>query len=611
MKFPVAVNMSNTSLKTTEEWRFINWRKLERRVYKLQQRIYQASQRGDVKTFRRLQKTLMNSWSARALAVRRVTQDNCGKKTAGVDGVKSLTPKQRLTLISQLKLGSKVCPTRRVWIPKPGTEEKRPLGIPTMENRALQALVKLALEPEWEARFEPNSYGFRVGRSCHDAIEAIFNTIRYKPKFVLDADISKCFDRIDHETLLNKLNTYPTIRRQIRGWLKAGVIDGKQLFPTSEGTPQGGVLSPLLANIALHGMENRINQAFPRRTITNKGKYAGYQPGATLIRFADDFVILDEDITVVQRCREIISEWLLDIGLELKPSKTKLTHTLSKFERENPGFDFLGFNIRQFPTGKYHTGKNTLGENLGFKTIITPSQKKVKAHYDHIARDIETHKAAPQAALIKRLNPIIRGWANYYATVISKEIYSQLDNLVYRKLVSWAKYRHPKKSKGWVSKKYWHSIDGDNWVFATKEAGENSLRLLDHSRIKIVRHIKVKGESSPYDGNLVYWSTRMGNNPEMSKRVTSLLKWQKGRCAHCGLFFREDDVMEIDHIIPKSLGGRDEYKNWQLLHRHCHDTKTASDGSPGTKSGCNSAKPKPPSELNWFWEEDMLVMRYA
>ncbi len=195
MKFPVAVNMSNTSLKTTGEWRSINWRKLERRVYKLQQRIYQASQRGDVKTFRKLQKTLMNSWSARALAVRRVTQDNCGKKTAGVDGVKSLTPKQRLTLINQLNLGSKVCPTRRVWIPKPGVEEKRPLGIPTMGDRALQALVKLALEPEWEARFEPNSYGFRVGRSCHDAIEAIFNTIRYKPKFVLDADISKCVRR--------------------------------------------------------------------------------------------------------------------------------------------------------------------------------------------------------------------------------------------------------------------------------------------------------------------------------------------------------------------------------------------------------------------------------
>ncbi len=244
--------MSNTqSQQLMVEWHSINWRKLERSVYKLQKRIYQASVRGDVKAFRRLQKTLMKSWSARALAVRRVTQDNQGKKTAGVDGVKSLTPKQRLELTGNLNLGTKVSPTRRVWIPKPGTEEKRPLGIPTMKDRALQALVKLALEPEWEARFEPNSYGFRAGRSCHDAIEAIFSAITLKPKYVLDADIAKCFDRIDQEALLRKLNTFPTIRRQVRAWLKAGVMDGKQLFPTSEGTPQGGVISPLLANIAL------------------------------------------------------------------------------------------------------------------------------------------------------------------------------------------------------------------------------------------------------------------------------------------------------------------------------------------------------------------------
>ena len=601
--------MSNTSLKTTGEWHSLNWRKLERRVYKLQQRIYRASQRGDVKTYRRLQKTLMNSWSARVLAVRRVTQDNRGKKTAGVDGVKSLTPKQRLKLTSQLKLGSKVCPTRRVWIPKPGTEEKRPLGIPTIKDRALQALTKLALEPEWEARFEPNSYGFREGRSCHDAVEAIFNAIRFKPKFVLDADISKCFDSIDHQALLLKLNTSPTIRRQIRAWLKAGVIDRKHLVPTSEGTPQGGCLSPLLANIALHGMENRIKQAFPKRTVVKKGKYAGSQLGATLIRYADDFLILHEDITVVQRCREIISEWLNDIGLELKPSKTRLTHTLSTFEGKKPGFDFLGFNIRQFPKGKHQSGKNTQGEKLGFKTIISPSQEKVQAHYDHLAKEIDAHKSAPQAGLIKRLNPIIRGWANYFATVVSKEIYARLDDLVYRKLVSWAKYRHFKKSKTWVSKKYWHTIDGDNWVFATTKEGNNPLRLIDHSRIKIVRHVKVKGAVSPFDGNLVYWSTRKGNNPEMPKRVSSLLKWQKGKCACCRLFFRENDVMEIDHIIPKSQGGKDEYQNWQLLHRHCHDTKTANDGSSGTNPVEKVPSLSPPKRLEKV--EDKWVMRYA
>src|SRR5919199_23164 len=284
--------MSKTSLKTTAEWRLINWRKLERRVFKLQKRIYRASQRGDIKALRKLQKMLMNSWSAKTLAVRRVTQDNQGKKTAGVDGVKSLTPKQRLDLVTKLHLGTKASPTRRVWIPKPGTEEKRPLGIPTMKDRALQALVKLALEPEWEARFEPNSYGFRPGRSCQDAVEAIFLAISQKAKYVLDADIAKCFDRIDHEVLLNKLNTFPTIRRQIRAWLKAGVMDGKQLFPTSEGTPQGGVISPLLANIALHGMENRIKQyADTLPTRSGRGKRDN-RSSLSLIRYADDFVIL-------------------------------------------------------------------------------------------------------------------------------------------------------------------------------------------------------------------------------------------------------------------------------------------------------------------------------
>src|SRR4028118_133308 len=244
----------------TLEWRDIPWKKLEKCVFKLQKRIYRAASRGDVKTVRKLQKTLMRSWSAKCLAVRRVTQDNQGKKTAGVDGIKSLSPVQRLALVKRLKISRKASPLRRVWIPKPGTDEKRGLGIPTTHDRALQALVKLALEPEWEARFEPNSYGFRPGRSCHDAIGAIFNAVSQKSKYVLDADIAKCFDRINHKALLEKLNTFPTIRRQVRAWLQAGVMDGKELFPTREGTPQGGVISPLLSNIALHGMEYRIKE---------------------------------------------------------------------------------------------------------------------------------------------------------------------------------------------------------------------------------------------------------------------------------------------------------------------------------------------------------------
>ena len=500
--------MSNTRIqskplprpKPMVEWKDTNWRKLERVVFKLQKRIYQASSRGDVKAVRRLQKTLMMSWSAKMLAVRRVTQDNQGKATAGVDGKKSLTPKQRLELVSKLRLSQRVKPTRRVWIPKPGTEERRPLGIPTMYDRALQAQVKLALEPEWEARFEPNSYGFRPGRSCHDAVEAIFTIIAQKARFVLDADISKCFDRIDHQALLEKLNTSPTIRRQIRAWLKAGVMDRGVRAETSEGTPQGGVISPLLANIALHGMENRIKQV---------------SKTAFLIRYADDFVILHENLAVVQRCQQIISEWLKGMGLELKPSKTRLTHTLNKYESQQPGFDFLGFNVRQYPVGKYHSGKNN-GTLLGFKTIIKPSARKLKLHAESLSSVIKAHKSAPQEALISRLNPIIRGWANYYSTVISKKIFSGMDKLAYQQLRAWANRRHPNKNRSWIANKYWQTFENDNWVFANNREGKRKkMRLIKHSETPIRRHKKVQGERSPYDADFIYWGTRMGKHPEI------------------------------------------------------------------------------------------------
>lgn len=583
--------MSKTSVKTTVEWHEINWRKSERIVYKLQKRIYQASNQGDVKTVRKLQRILMKSWNARILAVRKVTQDNQGKKTAGVDGIKSLTPKQRLSLSENLKLNTKVKPTRRVWIPKPGTDEKRPLGIPTIHDRALQSLVKLALEPEWEAIFEPNSYGFRPGRSCHDAMEAIFIAIHNKAKYVLDADIAKCFDRINHEALLIKLNTFPTLRRQVRAWLKAGVMDGKQLFPTSEGTPQGGAISPLLANIALHGMENRIKGYAETLKGGRLGK-RGHRQSLNVIRYADDFLIFHESLDVVIKCREIISEWLQGMGLELKPSKTRLTHTLYEYENVKPGFNFLGFNIRQWNVGKHRSGRikckptgNIKSRLLGFKTIISPSQEKTKVHFDHIASIIKTHRAMPQGALIKILNPIIRGWGNYYATVVSKVAYQKLDHLMYWNLRNWAKRRHSKKSGKWHKAKYWKQIGEDSQVFATTIGGKIHQRLLNHSGIKIIRHVKVKSESSPYDGNLVYWSTRIGKNPEIPIRVSTLLKRQKGKCAYCETYFRENDVMEVDHKIPKSQGGKDSYDNWQLLHRHCHDTKTAKDGSSGTKSG--------------------------
>lgn len=270
------------------DWNTIPWKKAEREVFKLQNRIYQASVNGETKTIHSLQKLLMKSWWACLLAVRRVTQDNQGKKTAGVDGVKNLTPPQRLELALKLKsnpFNPQALPVRRVWIAKRGTTEKRGLGIPVMENRAHQGLAKLALEPEWEARFEPNSYGFRPGRSAQDAVEAIRVSINHTPKYVLDADLAKCFDRINHKALLSKLQTFPKLRQVIKAWLKAGIMDGLEKLsnPTDQGVPQGGVISPLLMNVALDGMERLVLNKFtrwakPKRQLTKP----------TLIRYADD-----------------------------------------------------------------------------------------------------------------------------------------------------------------------------------------------------------------------------------------------------------------------------------------------------------------------------------
>ena len=336
-------------------WRALPWRTLGRDVFKLQKRIFTAARRGDTKTVHRLQRLLTKSWAARCLAVRKVTQDNRGKRTAGVDGVRFLSAAGRLELARHLTIHPRGHPLRRIWIPKPGRAEPRPLGIPTLGERASQTLARLALEPEWEARFEPNSYGFRPGRSAHDAIEAIFTGICKKPKYVLEADIAACFDRLDHTVLLAKLGTYPTLRRAIRGWLKAGLWDGTAWWPTEAGTPQGGPLSPLLANVALHGLETAIRTAFPKDLYANGQVRWGWRP--LVVRYADDFVVLHEDRAVIEQTRQLAAQWLAELGLELKPEKTGISHTLEPVDGR-VGFDFLGFEVRQYPVASTAPGNS-------------------------------------------------------------------------------------------------------------------------------------------------------------------------------------------------------------------------------------------------------------
>ncbi|MCC5612291.1 HNH endonuclease [Nostoc sp. CHAB 5834] len=377
------------------------------------------------------------------------------------------------------------------------------------------------------------------------------------------------------------------------------------MWDTNEGSPQGGVISPLLANIALHGMEELVKEY--ARSL--KGKKAKNQQAISLIRYADDFVILAPKANQIIEMHKLVKTWLAVMGLELSPSKTSISHTLKnpalrEYIRElslqdtknmglwqenykepeikfadKAGFDFLGFNARQYEVNSNSSGSQSNGTRLGFKTLIKPSKKAIKKHYDAIALIIDAHKAAPQAALIAKLNPIIRGWVNYYSTVVSKETFSTLDHMVYQKLSRWAQRRHPGRAGTWVSRKYWHTVGGDNWVFSATTDGSVAETLIKHSSKPIVRHIKVKGEASPFDGNLKYWSSRRGKHPLVPTRVAKLLKEQKGKCAHCEMYFREDDLIEVDHIIPKSQGGKDVYSNLQALHRHCHDIKTANDSS--------------------------------
>lgn len=554
----------NTAPPPVYEWKDLPWRTIQREVFKLQKRIYRASQRNDRPLVHKLQRLLMASWSARCLAVRHVTQDNRGKRTAGVDGVKRLTPPQRLALVEALRHLPHPQPTRRVWIDKPGTTEQRPLGIPTIRDRAAQALVKLALEPEWEAKFEPHSYGFRPGRSCHDAIEALFSSLHDKAKYVLDADIAHCFDRISHQALLTKLQTFPALARIIRAWLTAGVLDGQTLFPTEAGTPQGGVLSPLLANIALHGLETHITAAYPT-------EQCGIAWKPQVIRYADDFVALHPDKEVISEIRERVNAWLAKMGLELKPSKTRITHTLNAADG-TPGFDFLGFTIRHHPVGKCHTGKTTRGRPLGFKTIIKPSTDAVSRHNRSIAAIVRQYRTAPQAALIARLNPIIRGWSRYYSTVVAKKLFDKLDHEMWCRLRRWATRRHPRKAMRWVVRKYWRR-DRGSWDFG----GKTGPQLRNYAKTPIRRHTKVSGAKSYYDGDWVYWASRLGNHPQVPAWIARTLKQQGGKCAWCGLHLTLEDLYELDHRRPTAQGGTHRWTNWQIIHGHCHDTKTAQD----------------------------------
>ncbi len=555
------------------DWDNIDWAKVQSVTSKLQKRIYRATRNGDMTLVMKLQKLLIKSKSAKLLATRKVTQDNQGKKTAAIDGIKSINKAERMELAMSLNFDGKAEPVKRVWIPK-DNGKTRGLGISTMKDRAKQALMKLALEPEWEAKFEPNSYGFRPSRSAHDAVEAIKKHITFKPKYVLDADISKCFDKINHNKLIQKTTHIKEFQNQVSAWLKAGIMEDNEFFITTEGTPQGGVISPLLANIALDGMERLIEKEFPStktRYISKSKERFGYNVSCPrLIRYADDFVIICEEKSVIERSKVIIEEYLNEWGLSLNKDKTQIVHTLNEHQGNQPGIDFLGFNIKQYPRGKKHTGKVSNGsasKKLTYKTYIIPSKKSVAQHYKKLAEKVRQFNGKTQNELIGALQRIITGWCNYYKYCNSKRTFSKLNHILWRRLLRWAVRRHRMKGTDWVVKKYWATIHGRKWTFTD---GNRTLRTHDQHKAG-AKYIKIKEDKSPYDGDEQYWQKRLENKHKIQDTLKAKLIYkQKGKCPLCDMKFSEEEQLDIHHIQPKSEEGTNEMKNLIVVHKHCH-----------------------------------------
>ena len=500
------------------QWDKINWREQEGQVRRLRQRIFKASQEQDWAKVRNLQKLMLRSRANTLVSVRQVTQRNTGRRTAGIDGEVALTSEARAQVavrVHQSIASWNPRAVRRVYIPKASNRAKlRPLGIPVLMDRCHQQRVRHALEPEWEARFEPRSYGFRPGRGCHDAIAVIYNACKglmARRVWALDADLAAAFDRIDHDCLLASLGSFPA-RDMIRGWLKAGVFEaGKGFAPTGEGTPQGGVISPCLLNVALHGLEEaagvRYRTRGPRAGDTERGS-------PVAVRYADDVIVLCHSQEQAGHVKARLAEWLAPRGLAFNEDKTRIVHL-------SEGFDFLGFKVRRYPNRKL---------------LIKPSQAATRRVRERLASELRTLRGANAMAVIARLNPIVRGWAAYYRGVVSSRLFGSLDHYLWHITYKWATWRHTNKPKHWITSRYFGKFNksrNDHWVFGDRDTGAHLVRF---SWTAIERHVPVKGAASPDDPALAsYWADRRKKvKPPPDRYSLRLLARQDGLCPLCG-----------------------------------------------------------------------------
>jgi RNA-directed DNA polymerase len=445
-------------------WDNIDWDRVKRKVVCIQNRIVEATKNKRFNKVKALSWLLTRSFYAKLLAIKRVTESK-GGKTPGIDGIIWKSDKDKFRAAKSLNQKKyKAKPLRRVFIPKKNGK-LRPLGIPVITDRAYQALYKLVLGPIAEALADDHSYGFRPNRSCADAIEQCFNIFKWpsSPQWIMEADIKACFDNISHKWILKNI---PLSKYMLKQWLKAGFIFKKKLFYSKSGTPQGGVISPVIANMVLDGIQNLLDKEFLKKEKVK------------MVRYADDFIItaISKDI-LEQRVKPLISKFLSERGLELSKEKTKITNL-------DEGFDFLGQNVRKY----------------GKKLLTKPSKNSINSVYQKIREHVKANPTATTYDIIYKLNPVITGWANYHRHIVSKRIYSKLDNKVFRLIWNWCKRRHPNKSKQWVKNKYFKTIGKRNWVFSGKPKGGNiEISLAYFESTKIFRHVKIKGAANPYD----------------------------------------------------------------------------------------------------------------
>ena len=539
---------TGASLSYGVNWHAINWLQVYRNVRRLQTRIVKAVKAGRKRRVRALRNILTRSFSGRALAIKRVSS-NQGKRTPGVDNVLLNTPKKKAQALRDLRSnGYLPLPLKRVYLrKKDGTP--RPIGIPAMRDRARQAMHLLPLDPVAETLADPNSYGFRKERSTADAIAQCFNALAKKgsPQWVLEGDIKSCFDGISHNWLMAHI---PMEKGILRKWLKAGYVEQHVLYPTDAGTPQGGIISPALANMTLNGLGRALGEKF---SVTERLK-RNTQVG--LVLYADDFIITGRTKELLaDEVKPLVESFLQERGLELSQTKTRITHI-------RDGFDFLGQNIRKYQG----------------KLLIKPSTRSVQALVAKVRAVVKGSLHLSAGLLVQRLNPIIKGWANHHQHVVSKKTFGQVDTHIFRMLWRWIKRKHPKKSATWKRKKYFRANGARNWVFTGVVSGKTSeqkiVHLYEAQGTPIKRHLKIRGEANPYDPQWeVYFEERLGlqmvNTPQGYRRLVHLWFGQEGSCAVCAQKITRQSGWATGCLVRRT-SENNRKANLVLLHPTCH-----------------------------------------